>query len=258
MVLAPAQIERYQRHIMLREIGGGGQQALRDARILIIGMGGLGNPLAQYLAAAGIGTLGMVDDDVVSLSNLQRQILFGTQDVGRKKIIVAGEQLARLNHEVNCELHDMRLTQDNAAALIRAYDIIADCSDNFTTRFLVNDTCFYQEKPLVSAAIGRFEGQLATFKPYICDADNIPFPCYRSLVSAPPVEDGEEENCAHIGVVGALAGVMGSLQALEIIKEVTGAGESLAGKLLIYDGLTAHARIVRLPWDPANPLNGTA
>ncbi len=262
MTLTPTQLDRYKRHILLKEIGGAGQQILLRARVLIVGMGGLGNPLAQYLAAAGIGTLGLVDDDCVDLSNLQRQILFGTQDIGSRKVDVAAARLTALNPDVKIVCHPVRVTAENIDALIGQYDVIADGCDNFATRYIVNDSCFYARKTLVSAAVGQFDGQVATFKPWLVDENNVPFPCYRSLVPSAPDADEEQDenggNCATLGTVGALAGIIGSLQALEIIKEIIGSGDSLAGKVLIFDGLAGHARTVKLTWDPANPLNGTA
>jgi len=251
--LTDAEIERYQRHILLRELGGAGQQKLKAARVLIIGIGGLGHPVAQYLAAAGLGTLGLVDDDVVSLSNLQRQILFTDGDVGAPKTMCAARALCAINPHGTYIEHNLRLTADNAATLIDGYDLIVDACDNFTTRFIVNDACFVLEKTLISGAVGRFDGQVATFKPWLTDADGTPFPCYRSLVPAVP---DMEEDCATAGIVGALTGIIGSLQALEVIKEITGMGDSLAGRLLIYDGLSARARTVKLAWDPENPNNG--
>ena len=255
MSLTDAEIDRYQRHILLRELGGAGQQKLKAARVLIIGMGGLGHPVAQYLAAAGIGTLGLVDDDVVSLSNLQRQVLFSDGDIGAPKTTCAARALATVNPHGTYIEHRLRVTGDNAAALIGDYDLVVDACDNFATRFIVNDACFALEKTLISGAVGRFDGQVATFKPWLTDADGTPLPCYRSLVPQAPET---QEDCATTGIVGALTGIIGSLQALEVIKEVTGMGDSLAGRLLIYDGLTARARTVKLAWDPENPNNGRA
>jgi len=253
MAIEAAALERYQRHILLKEIGGAGQQKLSAARVLIIGMGGLGNPLAQYLAAAGVGHLGLVDDDKVTASNLQRQTLFTPDDVGQSKVTVAAARLAAQNPLVHIEPHITRLGPDNAEALIGAYDLVADACDNYQTRFTVNDTCFRLRKTLISAAVGRFDGQLSTFKPWLSDADGTPLPCYRSLV--PEMPDAQED-CATTGIIGALTGILGSLQALEVIKEITGAGDSLAGRLLVFDGLSMQARTIRLAWDPANPNNG--
>jgi adenylyltransferase/sulfurtransferase len=250
MSLSDDELDRYARHLVLREVGGVGQAKIRAARVLIVGAGGLGSPAALYLAAAGIGTLGLVDDDIVSLSNLQRQILFRTADVGRPKVEAGAEALKALNPGVLIEPHPVRLTAANAAALIADYDVVADGSDNFATRFLLNDACFFAKKPLVSAAVTEFEGQLATYKGYAPAC-----PCYRCLFSAPP-PPGTAPNCSETGVMGAAAGVMGSLQALEVLKEVAGLGAGLAGKVLIYKALTAEFRTARLPKDPACPLCG--
>ncbi|MDG1007405.1 MAG: HesA/MoeB/ThiF family protein [Alphaproteobacteria bacterium] len=253
--LSAAEIDRYQRHIVLKEIGGAGQQKLKAARVLIIGMGGLGHPVAQYLAAAGVGTLGLVDDDLVDISNLQRQILFAEADIGEPKTQAVAQALARLNRHCQSVAHPVRATAENIDALVGAYDVIVDGSDNFATRLLVNDACFKAEKPLISGAVGRFDGQVMTFKPWLKQADGTPLPCYRSLVpDAPP----DEDNCATTGIIGALTGIIGTLQAIEVIKEITGAGETLAGYMLIYDGLAGTARRVKLNWDPQNPNNGRA
>jgi molybdopterin/thiamine biosynthesis adenylyltransferase len=245
MTLNDEELERYARHIVLREVGGPGQAKIRNAKVLVIGAGGLGSPMALYLAAAGVGTLGLVDDDAVSLSNLQRQILFKTRDVGRPKTEAAAEALTALNPGVTIQTHAVRLTADNATSLIGAYDVVADGSDNFETRFLVNDTCVKLKKTLVFSAVTEFEGQLATFKPHAGD-----LPCYRCLnPDLPP--PGAIANCSEIGVLGAAAGVMGSLAALEVLKEVAGIGEGLAGKLLVYEALTARFRTIILKPDPA-------
>ena len=255
MGLRPDQLERYARHILLKEIGGAGQQKLLGAKVLVVGAGGLGAPLLAYLAAAGVGTIGVVDDDTVSLSNLQRQVLYRTADVGTPKVAAAKQRLGELNPDCHIETHHCRVTAENVSTLLADYDIVADGCDNFATRFLLNDACYFARKTLVSGAVGRFDGQLATFKPYLNKTDGTPYPCYRSLVpDMPPME--AIQDCADTGIVGALTGIMGSLQALEIIKEITGAGNGLAGRLLIYDGLAATMRVVSLPWDPANPLNG--
>jgi len=255
MALTDTQLERYARHIVLKEIGGAGQQKLMRARVLVIGAGGLGSPALLYLAAAGVGTIGIVDDDAVSLSNLQRQIIHDTDNIDRSKTESAAEAIARLNPEVKVELHTARLTAQNALDLISQYDIVADGCDNFSTRFLVSDACYLARKPLVSAAVGPFEGQLSTFKPYEQDEEGTPLPTYRCLVpEAPP--PGSFPTCETAGIIGALTGVMGSLQALEVIKEIAGAGTGLMGKLLIYDALDTRFRTIRLKRDPANPLNG--
>jgi adenylyltransferase/sulfurtransferase len=240
--LTDAQLDRYARHIVLPEIGGLGQKKLLAAKVLVIGAGGLGAPCLQYLTAAGVGTLGIVDDDVVDLSNLQRQVLHRTADINRPKTGSAADALAALNPDVNVIEHQLRLTADNARKIISEYDIVADGSDTFQTRFDVNDACVALGKTLVSAAVGRFDGQIATFKGHQPD-----MPCYRCFVSAAP--DSLTRSCAEVGILGALTGVMGSLQALEIIREITGFGMSLGGRLMIYDALTARTRTISLPKD---------
>jgi molybdopterin/thiamine biosynthesis adenylyltransferase len=244
------QIERYARHIILKEIGGAGQQRLLAAKVLVVGAGGLGSPLLMYLAAAGVGTLGIVDDDTVSLSNLQRQILHHTADIGRPKTASAAGSIAALNPDVTVVAHEERLTAANAIALVSAYDLVADGSDNFETRFLVNDACYLAKVPLVSAAIGQFEGQLSTYRAFE-DAN----PCYRCVFPERP-PPGTVPSCAEAGVIGALAGVMGSLQAVEVIKEITGIGQSMAGRLTIYDALDARFRTLKLRRDPGCALCG--
>ncbi len=251
MPLSDDELDRYARHLVLREIGGPGQAKIRQARVLIVGAGGLGSPCALYLAAAGIGAIGLVDDDTVSLSNLQRQILFRTADVGRGKVAAGAEALQALNPGVRLNPHPVRLTADNVQALIADYDIVADGSDNFATRFLLNDACFFARKPLVSAAVTEFEGQLATYKGWLPDC-----PCYRCLFAAPP-PPGSVPSCSETGVLGAAAGVMGSLQALEVLKETAGLGTGLAGKVLTYKALAAEFRTLRLPKDPACALCGS-
>ncbi len=244
--LTDAQIYRYARHIVLKEVGGAGQQKLLRSRLLVIGAGGLGSPLIMYLAAAGVGTIGVVDDDIVSRSNLQRQVLHGADMLDRAKTDSAVATVARLNDDVTIETHRMRIDADNADALVAAYDVVCDGSDNFATRFAVHDACFRNARPLVSAAILRFDGQIATWRGH---ADGLP--CYRCLYPEIPPE---EQTCAQDGVLGALAGVMGSLQATETIKELLGLGESMAGQLLIYDGLAATCHKVRVRPDPECPL----
>jgi len=250
MALSDAELERYARHLVLRQVGGPGQAKICAASVLVVGAGGLGSPVALYLAAAGIGRLGLVDDDAVSLSNLQRQILFRTADVGRTKVEAGADALKGLNPGVAVEIHHTRLVAANAMELIAGYDIVADGSDNFPTRFLVNDACFFARKPLVSAAVTEFEGQLATYKGYAPD-----LPCYRCLFPEPP-PPGTVPSCSETGVLGAAAGVMGSLQALEVLKEAAGLGTGLSGKVLIYKALTAEFHTARLAKDPACPLCG--
>ncbi len=249
------ELERYSRHIILHDVGGGGQQKLKEARVLVIGAGGLGSPLLIYLAAAGIGTIGIVDDDTVSLSNLQRQVVHTTKAIGAAKVKSAAAALKALNPHVDVIEHNERFTSDNAMHLLENYDIVADGCDNFATRFLVNDACFFAKKPLVSAAVAQFEGQIATYKAYEKDANGNPNPSYRCLLAkAPP--PGAVPSCEEAGVLGVLTGIIGTMQALEVIKEILGIGESLVGKLLIYDALNAEATKISIPWNPDNPLNG--
>jgi len=256
MSLSDAEIERYARHLVLRQVGGAGQARLGNARVLVIGAGGLGAPLLMYLAAAGVGTLGIVDDDIVALSNLQRQIIHDTQAIGTAKTASASHTIARINPHVRVIAHEMRLTHDNARKLVSQYDIIADGSDNFETRFRINDACFFEKKTLVSGALAQFDGQLATFKPHRTRDGGGHYPCYRCLFpEAPP--PGAVQNCAEAGILGAIAGVVGALQATEVLKEILDIGETLAGRLLIYDALGAQIRSVKLNADPACALCGT-
>jgi molybdopterin/thiamine biosynthesis adenylyltransferase len=235
------EVERYARHLVLREIGGPGQQALKAARVLIVGAGGLGSPAALYLAAAGVGTLALMDADTVSLSNLQRQVLYGGADVGGAKVARAEARLIDLNPHVAIEPLAAMFGEETRDAVSR-YDLVLDGTDSFETRFAVNAACVAAGKPLVSGAIGRWTGQVGVFAGR---------PCYRCFVSAAPPD---EETCAAVGVVGALAGVLGSMMALEAIKLITGAGEPLLGRLWIYDGLAAESRTVRLTADPDCPV----
>jgi molybdopterin-synthase adenylyltransferase len=246
------QIERYARHIVLKEVGGAGQQRLLRSKVLVVGAGGLGCPIVMYLAAAGVGTIGVVDDDAVSLSNLQRQIAHVTARVGAPKTASAAAAVAALNPDVRVVEHRTRLAADNALELIAGYDLVADGSDNFATRFLVNDACFLARKTLVTAAIAQFDGQLATFKAYL-EGDH---PCYRCLFREAPSGDFDE-SCARDGILGALAGVLGSLQAVEVLKELLGIGSSLSGSLTIYDGLDGGFHHMRAHRDPDCPLCGT-
>ncbi len=260
MSLSDDEVERYARHIVLREVGGAGQARLARARVLVVGAGGLGSPAILYLAAAGVGTIGIADFDTVSLSNLQRQIAHRTADVGRRKTDSARDTALAINPHVGIELHAVRLGPDNALDLVSAYDIVADGSDNFATRFLINDACFFAGKTLVSAAVTEFDGQLSTFKAYErgkAHARGHDWPCYRCLFpQAPP--PGTAPSCSETGVLGAAAGVMGTLQALEILKEITGAGETMAGRLLIYEALNTRFRTVAFKPDPACALCGTS
>lgn len=248
MSFSETDLERYARHIVLREIGGTGQAKIRAAKVLVVGAGGLGSPIILYLAAAGVGTIGIVDFDAVSLSNLQRQIAHRTADIGRLKTDSARDSALALNPHIAVVPHAVKLTPENASAIFAGYDIVADGSDNFDTRHLIADTCHFEGKTLVSAAVTEFAGQLATFKPE-------GRPCYRCfLPEAPPA--GSVRPCTEAGVLGAAAGVMGTLAALEILKEITGAGETLAGRMLIYDALATRFRTVALKPDPKCPLCG--
>ncbi|GJD48173.1 putative adenylyltransferase/sulfurtransferase MoeZ [Methylobacterium crusticola] len=254
--LSPDEIERYARHIVLREVGGPGQVRLKAARVLVIGAGGLGAPLVQYLAAAGIGTVGLVDDDTVSLSNLQRQVIHGTPDIGRPKVESAADAVARLNPHVRVEAHAVRLGPDNAEALVSGYDLVADGSDNFATRYAVSDACYRARRPLVTAALGQFDGSLTTIRAHETGPDGRPNPTYRCLFPNPP-PPGAVPTCAEAGVLGALAGLMGSLMALEVIRAVAGFGEPLVGRLLMVDARSLRFETLAYAWDPENPLSGT-
>lgn len=234
------EIRRYSRHILLAEVGGIGQAKLKAARVLVVGAGGLGSPLTLYLAAAGIGTIGIVDDDRVELSNLQRQIAHTTDSIGEAKVASAARSALAINPGVRIETHATRLSADNALELIARYDVVCDGTDNFATRFLVADACVLARRTLVSAAVLRFEGQLSVFRP-----DG---PCYRCLYPEPPPE-GTVPTCSEAGVLGAVTGVMGTLQATETLKEILGVGETLAGRLLIWDALATRFRTVRLHRD---------
>ena len=251
MSLTDAQFERYARHLILDEVGEEGQAKLMAARVLVVGAGGLGSPLLLYLAAAGVGTLGVVDDDTVDLSNLQRQIVHPTARIGAAKVESARETVAAINPEVRVETHRLRLAPENAAALVGAYDLIADGSDNFATRYLLNDVCFAARRPLVAAALSPFDGQLSTFKAFL----GPPHPCYRCLFREPPPPD-LVPRCETAGILGAVAGVIGTLQATEVLKELLGIGESLSGQLLMYDALAASFHKIKLPRDPDCPTCG--
>lgn len=242
MAFSEDEVERYARHLVLNEIGGPGQQALKKARVLVVGVGGVGAPAALYLAAAGVGTLGLIDDDTVALSNLQRQIAFSSDDIGRSKVAAGAARLAALNPHVALETFSERLTEGNAAQRVGAFDIVLDGTDDFETRHRVNAACVAAGKPLVSGALGRWTGQVGVFSGR---------PCYQCLVSGIPPE---AETCSRVGVVGALAGVVGSMTALETIKLIVGAGTTLRARLLIYDGLSGASRTVGITADPECPI----
>jgi molybdopterin-synthase adenylyltransferase len=254
-MLSADELERYARHIVLREVGGPGQAALGRARVLVIGAGGLGAPLLLYLAAAGVGTLGVIDDDVVSLSNLQRQVIHATPDLGAPKVASAAAAIRRLNPHVAVEPHPARLTTANALDLIGRYDIVADGSDNFATRYLIADACYFARKPLITAALGAFDGTLTTIRAHERGADGKPNPTYRCLFPEPP-PPGAVPACAEAGILGALAGVIGAMAALEVIREIVGFGEGLVGRLIMVDARAMRFETLSYAWDPANPLSG--
>ncbi|HVV62896.1 MAG TPA: molybdopterin-synthase adenylyltransferase MoeB [Pseudolabrys sp.] len=256
-MLDPSELERYARHIVLRDVGGPGQAKLKAARVLVVGAGGFGAPVLMYLAAAGVGVIGIVDDDTVSLSNLQRQVIFGTDDIGAPKAARAGAAVTRLNPHVAVETHGVRLDASNALALIAAYDIIVDGSDNFATRYLVSDACYFAQKPLITAALGTFDGSLTTIRAHERRADGRSNPTYRCLFPEPP-PPGAIPACAEAGVLGALPGVLGSLMALEVIREIVGFGENLVGRLLMIDARAMRFETLEYAWDADNPLSGNA
>jgi molybdopterin/thiamine biosynthesis adenylyltransferase len=253
--LSAEEVERYARHIVLRDIGGPGQRKLKAAKVCVIGAGGLGAPLLLYLAAAGVGQLTVIDDDIVSLSNLQRQILFREADVGRAKTEVAAEELARLNPQVQVMGRQERLTAANVRELIEDSDIVADGSDNFDTRYIVSDACFYAKRPLVTAAVGPFDGSLTTLRPFETGPDGRPNPTYRCLFPQKPPA-GSLPTCAEAGVLGALTGMVGSLMALEVVREIVGFGASMVGRLALFDLAAMRFETLTYGWDEDNPLNG--
>jgi molybdopterin-synthase adenylyltransferase len=257
MPLSESEIERYARHIVLPEVGGPGQNKLKSASVLVIGAGGLGAPLLLYLAAAGVGRIGIVDADTVSLSNLQRQIIHDTSTLDQLKTASAAQHIKAINPHVMVELHPFRLTTENALDLIARYDVVADGCDNFPTRFLVSDACYFARKPLVSAAVGQFDGQISTFRPHESNADGNPNPTYRCFIGELP-ERGLFPACEEAGILGALPGIIGSMQAMEVIKEILGIGENLVGRILMFDALTARFFETKLAWSPQNPLTGLA
>ncbi len=257
MALSPEELERYARHIVLREVGGQGQAKIRTARVLVIGAGGLGSPVLLYLAAAGVGTLGIIDDDKVSLSNLQRQVIHATAQVGRPKTESASLAISKLNPHVNVELHEMRLDAGNASRIIRDYDVVVDGSDNFETRYLVSDTCFREKKVLVTAALGIFDATLTTIRAHEARDDGKPNPTYRCLFPE-PLPEGTVPACEQAGILGAIAGVAGTLAAIEVLRAIVGFGESLVGRLLMMDLRNMRFETLRYEWSPDNPLSGTA
>jgi adenylyltransferase/sulfurtransferase len=255
MALSPEELERYARHIVVPEVGGPGQAKLINAKVLVVGAGGLGAPALLYLAAAGVGTIGICDNDKVSLSNLQRQVVHTTAAVGEFKTKSAKATLEAINPHTKIIEHRLRLDVSNALSIIQQYDIVADGCDNFPTRFLVSDACYFAKKPLVSAAVGQFDGQISTFKPYEKAPSGEPWPTYRCFIGDLP-ERGLFPACEEVGILGALPGIVGSMQAMEVIKEILRIGESLAGRLVMYDALATRFYETSLAWNPANPLTG--
>jgi adenylyltransferase/sulfurtransferase len=260
MKLSSEEIERYSRQIILRGVGGPGQNRLKAARVLAIGAGGLGSPALQYLAGAGVGALGIADDDRVALHNLHRQLLHATDDVGRKKVDSAADAIARINPNVRVEKIELRVDEFNARQIVKNFDVVIDGSDNFATRYAVSDTCYFERKPLVTGAIGEFDGTLTTLKPYELGADGAPNPTYRCLFPEPP-PPGTVPACAEAGVLGALGGVIGSLMALEAIREIVGGfgdGDAgLVGRLLMIDTRAMRFETLRYAFDEDNPLSGS-
>src|SRR3984893_17176180 len=256
-MLSPEELERYARHIVLREVGGPGQAALKEASVLVIGAGGLGAPALMYLAAAGVGELGVVDDDIVSLSNLQRQIIPTTPDIGRRKADTAAERIWALNPHVRFAAHATRLKAANAMELIGGYDLVLDGSDNFETRYLVSDACYLAGVPLITASLGTFDGSLTTIRAHEKNEKGEFNPTYRGLFPDTP-PPGTVPTCEEAGVLGALAGVMGSMMALEAIREIVGFGEGLVGRLLMLDARSMRFETLRYARDPLNILNGDA
>lgn len=247
--LTDAELERYARHVILDEVGEEGQIKLLESRVLVVGAGGLGSPVLLYLAAAGIGTLGIVDFDTVDMTNLQRQIIHSTDEIGEPKVRSAADRLELLNPEIEIVQHRARLSAANARDIVAGYDLVVDGSDNFSARYLTNDICYFLKKPLVSAALVRFEGQLSTFRAYESG------PCYRCLFPTPP-DPTLVPRCDTVGIFGAVAGVLGTLQATEVLKELLGLGTPMTGRLMLYDALDQTFRTVKTGKDPDCPLCG--
>ena len=245
-------VERYSNHLMLKEIGGYGQKLLKESKVLIVGLGGLGCPVLQYAAGSGIGTIGLIDNDDIEISNLHRQTIFSINDIGKPKVEIAEKFSNFINPETKTIIYKDTLNKKNAKKIIKDYDFIVDCTDNNSSKLIINDECFNNSKPLIYASVSGFFGQVSTFKSYEKDKNNIPYPSYRCL----KIQETNENDCDHIGVLGSIAGVIGSLQATELIKQITNNDDNLIGKLLIFDGLTNNIRIIRINWDAKNILNG--
>lgn len=255
VTLTTDEVQRYKRHLVLRDVGAQGQQKLKAARVLVIGAGGLGSPVLLYLAAAGIGTLGIIDHDTVSIDNLQRQVLHDTASAGHLKVDSAAAAIRHLNPHVTVETYPARIDASNALSIISRYDIVCEGSDNFATRYLVSDACYLARKPLIYAALGSLDGYVSVFCPFEKDCGGTPYPSLRCIFpEAPPA--GLVANCSEVGVLGPVAGVIGTLQATETVKEILGLGDSLKGRLLIYDALASRFDTVTLSYDPDNPLSG--
>jgi adenylyltransferase/sulfurtransferase len=254
-MLTAEEVERYARHIVLREVGGQGQNKIKNARVLVIGAGGLGAPLLMYLAAAGVGEIGVIDNDMVSLSNLQRQVIFRTEDVDKPKADVAAKALEALNPNVKITRYIDRFSAENALALLKQYDLLCDGSDNFATRYLASDACYFARKPLITAAVGTFDGTLTTIRAHEKDSSGKPNPTYRCLFPEPPLP-GSIPACSEAGILGALPGVLGSLMALEAVREIVGFGQGLVGRLLMVDTRDMRSETTRYAWDENNPLSG--
>lgn len=255
-MLSNLELQRYSRHILLRDVGGPGQHKLKAARVLCVGAGGLGSPVIEYLAAAGVGTLGLVDDDRVSLSNLQRQVVHSTANVGKLKVESAGERIAAINPHVNVEPHPFRLDAGNIEDLVRAYDVVVDGTDNFPTRFLMADTAYACRKPLVTAGVLEFYGSLTTLMPYEADANGQPNPSWRCLMPKEP--ETAALTCSEVGILGSVVGVLGTLAACEVLKLITGVGQPLIGRLLMVDIRDMGFDIVEYYRNPASPVFGQA
>lgn len=250
------EIERYARHLVMPEIGGAGQQRLKRASLLIIGAGGLGAPVLAYCAAAGVGRIGVVDHDAISLANLQRQVIYRTADLGKSKAARAADFGSELNPNVTIEAIEQKVDDNNIDRLVADFDIVADCTDNADTRYTISDACFRAAKTLVTAAVVRFDGSVTVLKPHETGVDGDPNPTYRCLFPNPP-EDGAAPICAELGVAGVMTGLVGTIQATEIVKEIVGMGSSLVRKLLMIDGRDLRFETIGYRWDPANSLNGS-